>query len=82
MADADNGSHEHDPGTIASDGEWRAHESGPAGKTMAGLLAELGLDMRKVAIERNREIVPRGRYAEIVLEDADAIEIVHFIGGG
>jgi thiamine biosynthesis protein ThiS len=52
------------------------------GTTLAGLLAELGLDMRKVAVERNREIVPRSTYASVVLEDADAVEIVHFIGGG
>jgi sulfur carrier protein len=52
------------------------------GTTLVGLLAELGLDVRKVAVERNREIVPRSTYAEVVLEDADAVEIVHFIGGG
>jgi thiamine biosynthesis protein ThiS len=54
----------------------------PHGTTLAGLLAELGLDVRKVAVERNREIVPRSTYAQVVLEDADAVEIVHFIGGG
>ncbi len=54
----------------------------PRGTTLSGLLAELGLDMRKVAIERNREIVPRSAYAGVLLEEADALEIVHFIGGG
>ena len=52
------------------------------GTTLAGLIAELGLDTRKVAVERNLEIVPRSTYAEVVLEEADALEIVHFIGGG
>lgn len=52
------------------------------GVTVAALLAELGLDTRKVAVERNLEIVPRSRYAETPLADGDALEIVHFIGGG
>jgi thiamine biosynthesis protein ThiS len=52
------------------------------GTTLSGLLAELDLDTRKVAVERNREIVPRSTYAGVVLEEADALEIVHFIGGG
>ncbi|MDE2005092.1 MAG: sulfur carrier protein ThiS [Rhodospirillales bacterium] len=46
------------------------------------LLAALALDPRKVAVERNEEIVPRSRYAEIALIEGDALEIVHFIGGG
>ena len=50
--------------------------------TVSGLLATLGLEMRKVAVERNEEIVPRSRYAETWLESGDALEIVHFIGGG
>ncbi len=53
-----------------------------SGATVAALLAELGLDTRKVAVERNLEIVPRSRYAETPLADGDALEIVHFIGGG
>ena len=40
------------------------------------------LDGRKVAIERNLEIVPRSAYGKTVLADGDRIEIVHFIGGG
>jgi len=52
------------------------------GLTVAGLLAELGLDVRKVAVERNEEIVPRSRYAVTALMAGDAVEIVHFIGGG
>lgn len=49
---------------------------------VAGLVAQLGLDARKVAVERNLEIVPRSAYAKTALADGDRIEIVHFIGGG
>ena len=54
----------------------------PAPATVADLLASIGLDTRKVAVERNLEIVPRSTYAETALADGDALEIVHFIGGG
>jgi len=50
--------------------------------TVAGLIASLGLDPRKIAIERNLEIVPRSTYARACVADGDRIEIVHFIGGG
>ena len=46
------------------------------------LLADLAIDTRRVALERNLEIVPRSAYAATVLKDGDAVEIVHFIGGG
>ncbi len=49
---------------------------------VAAMVAELGLDARKVAVERNLEIVPRSLYAATQLADGDRIEIVHFIGGG
>lgn len=52
------------------------------GASLAGLIAQLGLDTRKVAVERNREIVPRSQYNAVMLDAADEIEIVHFIGGG
>jgi sulfur carrier protein len=52
------------------------------GSTVAALVAALGFDTRKVAIERNREIVPRSVYAATPLASGDVIEIVHFIGGG
>jgi sulfur carrier protein len=53
-----------------------------APSTVAGLLASLGLDGRKVAVERNEEIVPRSAYGNTWLADGDWVEIVHFIGGG
>lgn len=54
----------------------------PGGATVAMLIAELALDIRKVAVERNREIVPRSSFGSVKLEQDDQIEIVHFIGGG
>lgn len=50
--------------------------------SVATLLDSLGLDRRKVAVERNEEIVPRSQYDHILLAQGDALEIVHFIGGG
>ena len=49
---------------------------------VAALVAALGLDGRKVAVERNLEIVPRSIYGATPVADGDRIEIVHFIGGG
>jgi len=50
--------------------------------TVQELLSALELDARKIAIELNREIVPRSAYDATALSDGDKIEIVHFIGGG
>ena len=49
---------------------------------IAALVAALGLDGRKVAVERNLQIVPRSTYGSTPLNEGDRIEIVHFIGGG
>ncbi len=49
---------------------------------VSDLIAELALDARKVAIERNLAIVPRSEYATTPIMDGDAIEVVGFIGGG
>jgi sulfur carrier protein len=65
--------------TLTINGETRAFD---AVGDVAGLVAALGLDARKVAVERNLEIVPRSAYATTALGDGDRIEIVHFIGGG
>ena len=53
-----------------------------AGLNVAGLLAQLGIDTRKVAVERNLEIVPKSAFAATEVQDGDRLEIVHFIGGG
>jgi thiamine biosynthesis protein ThiS len=50
--------------------------------TIADLVAALGLDARKVAVERNLEIAPRSTYGDTELAEGDRIEIVTFIGGG
>ncbi len=52
------------------------------GLSVTGLLADLGIDVRKVAVERNLEIVPKSAFETTVLADGDRLEIVHFIGGG
>ena len=54
----------------------------PDGVSVAGLLDHLGLDRRKVAVERNEEIVVRSTYETTRLLPGDRLEIVHFIGGG
>ena len=60
-------------------GEERAF---PNAIRLADLVSILGLDPRKVAVERNLEIVPRSAYQSTPVMDGDRIEIVHFIGGG
>ena len=64
---------------LTVNGETRAFQ-GVA--DVAGLVAALGLDIRKVAVERNLEIVPRSAYQKTPIADGDRIEIVAFIGGG
>lgn len=58
------------------------HDDLPEDLTVAGLIAHLGLPERKIAVERNREVVPKSVYHETVLENHDTLEIIHFIGGG
>jgi len=50
--------------------------------TVESVLTSLGFDPRKIAVERNLEIVPKGAYGGTAVEDGDRLEIVHFIGGG
>ena len=64
--------------SVILNGEQRQVREG----SIADLVASLGLDVKKVAVERNREIVPRSTLAEVVLAEGDALEIVHFVGGG
>lgn len=54
----------------------------PDGESLSRLLERLGIDPRRVAVERNGAIVPKGRYAETPLAAGDRIEIVQFVGGG
>ena len=52
------------------------------GTTVAALIGELGLGDRRVAVERNREVVPRAEHATTVLLAGDRLELVTFVGGG
>ncbi|MFW0778259.1 MAG: sulfur carrier protein ThiS [Rickettsiales bacterium] len=54
----------------------------PENSSVKALTEVLALNETQIAIERNREIVPRSRWDEVVLSDEDEIEIVRFIGGG
>lgn len=54
----------------------------PDGLTVKDLVAHLGLGGGPVAVEINREIVPRAEHATRPVVKGDAIEIVHFVGGG
>lgn len=53
-----------------------------SGSTIADLVAGLGLDPQKVAVEHNGEIAPRSTLAVVLLGEGDVLEIVHFVGGG
>ncbi len=52
------------------------------GTTIAGLIGELGLAGKPVAVERNREVVPRAQHAATELAAGDRLELVTFVGGG
>ncbi len=54
----------------------------PVGTTVAGLIALLEVDPRRVAVERNLDVVPRATWAEAELRPGDQVEIVTFVGGG
>lgn len=53
-----------------------------SGSTVADLIARMELTGKRLAVERNQEIVPKSSHADVVLQPADVIEIVHAIGGG
>ena len=52
------------------------------GKTLEEYLSATDYDPRRIAIERNDEIVPKVLYGETVLQDGDVVEVVSFVGGG
>jgi thiamine biosynthesis protein ThiS len=54
----------------------------PGPSTVADLLRHLDLDPRTVVVELNRKIIRRPRLEETVLAEGDAVELVHFVGGG
>ena len=58
--------------------EWTVN----AGSSIAAMLETIGLDPRKVAVERNLEVVPRSTLGDVMVDEGDKFEIVHFVGGG
>jgi sulfur carrier protein len=46
------------------------------------LMEELGYDTKRIAVERNQEIIPKAQYESTMLEDGDHLEVVRFVGGG
>ncbi len=53
-----------------------------AGKTLAEYLATTKYDMKRIAVERNGNIVSKAQYSETVIQDGDSLEVVSFVGGG
>ena len=64
---------------LTVNGETRSFD---AGISVDGLLSVLGLPGERIAVELNRRVVQRKDWPERVLQDADRVEIVHFVGGG
>lgn len=64
---------------IQVNGEFREV---PENLTLAGLLEWMKLPADRVAVERNREIAPRTKWSETLIEAGDRLEVVHFVGGG
>jgi len=63
-------------------GEERDFSDAPAPFTLAALVESLGMKADRVAVELNRDIVPRDRWPETQLQEGDRLEVVHFVGGG
>jgi sulfur carrier protein len=63
-------------------GEERTFDDSPTPFTLARLVDALGMKPDRVAIELNREIVPRDRWTATNLAEGDRLEVVHFVGGG
>ena len=53
-----------------------------AGMTLDVYLETTDYDCRRIAVERNGEIVPKARYSQVVLQEGDNLEVVSFVGGG
>ena len=54
----------------------------PPSTSVADLLGELGVSIPRVAVEFNREILPKPSYASTILREDDRLEVVQFVGGG
>lgn len=64
--------------TLTINGEPRESRA----RTLDELIRELELDGKPVAVEKNRDVVPKSKYRETRLNDGDVLEIVHLVGGG
>jgi sulfur carrier protein len=64
---------------VEINGQWQQFDQAP---TVAELLEARNLPAKRVAVELNRRILPRGMHAQTLLKDNDAIEIVTLVGGG
>ena len=53
-----------------------------AGKSVAEYLSSTNYDPKRIAVERNGDIVPKAQYDAVILADGDRLEIVSFVGGG
>ncbi len=67
--------------TLHINGDEKSFDA-PTPFTLAALVEQLGMKSDRVAIELNRDIVPRNRWSETQLNEGDRLEIVHFVGGG
>jgi thiamine biosynthesis protein ThiS len=63
-------------------GQDRTFPEATAPFALAALVEALGMKPDRVAIELNRNVIPRNRWAETSLSEGDRLELVHFVGGG
>jgi len=67
---------------VQINGEGREFSNVPIPFSLAALVEMLGMKADRVAVELNRDIVPRERWSETTLKEGDQLEVVHFVGGG
>jgi thiamine biosynthesis protein ThiS len=70
---------DREPVTILLNGQQRSVR---AESSVASLVEEMGLDPGRIAIELDREILPRKEWTSTLLRAGASVEIVHFVGGG
>jgi sulfur carrier protein len=70
------------PLTLIVNGQSRSFSNLEPSATLAEVIAAMELKGDRIAVERNGEISPRTRWAEVAVSSSDRLEIVHFVGGG
>jgi thiamine biosynthesis protein ThiS len=68
--------------TIHLNGQPRTFDELTSPAVLASVIATLGLKADRVAVEHNKEIVPRSQWPQVHVANGDHLEIVHFVGGG